>query len=268
MTSQSAYRLRRHFDAQGFRLAWDAALDYAIRRLSDAVYARAIHGVAVPHYYKGEVVGEHRRYDERLAMFLLRYRDPARYAKGWDKIEPVDGHEELFAVRLARLMLHLESGTPICPFPCRRRANPTTTRTTSTPRRAVTFVTFRRPPTALAFARDHARLAAPRSRRLAMGLLDGLLGQVAGNVDIQNLAAKVGSIRIVTGRLERSDGRPLPEPPARGVRMPLKRQNEVDREYAVPSPADFPTFLNHAPSNKALGEACEILARKLKEARS
>jgi len=117
MTSQSAYRLRRHFDAQGFRLAWDAALDYAIRRLSDAVYARAIHGVAVPHYYKGEVVGEHRRYDERLAMFLLRYRDPARYAKGWDKIEPVDGHEELFAVRLARLMLHLESGNPDLPIP-------------------------------------------------------------------------------------------------------------------------------------------------------
>ena len=63
VTSQSAYRLRRHFDAQGFRLAWDAALDFAIRRLSDAVYARAIYGVAVPHYYKGEVVGEHRRYD-------------------------------------------------------------------------------------------------------------------------------------------------------------------------------------------------------------
>jgi hypothetical protein len=110
MSTQSAYRLRRHFDAQGFRLAWDAALGYAIRRLSDAVYARAIHGVAVPHYYKGEVVGEHRRYDERLAMFLLRYRDPLHYAKGWDKIEPMNGHEEIYAVRLARMLLHVESG--------------------------------------------------------------------------------------------------------------------------------------------------------------
>jgi len=27
MTSQSAYRLRHHFDAQGFRLVWDAAGD-------------------------------------------------------------------------------------------------------------------------------------------------------------------------------------------------------------------------------------------------
>jgi hypothetical protein len=117
MSVQSAYRLRRHFDAQGFRLAWEAALDYAIRRLSDAVYARAIHGVAVPHYYKGEVVGEHRRYDERLAMFLLRYRDPLRYAKGWDTIEPMHGHEEIYAVRLARTMLHVESGDLDMPMP-------------------------------------------------------------------------------------------------------------------------------------------------------
>ena len=100
MISQSAYRLRRHFDAQGFRLAWDAAFDYAIRRLSDAVMSRAIH-----------------------------------------------------------------------------------------PRRAVTFLTFR-PPFAIAPA--YAILRAPHSGDSAMGLLDGLLGQVAGNVDIQNLAAKVG----------------------------------------------------------------------------
>ena len=44
----------------------------------------------------------------------------------------------------------------------------------------------------LAFAQGHARLPAPRYGRLAMGILDGLLGQVADSVDIQNLAAKVG----------------------------------------------------------------------------
>jgi hypothetical protein len=90
MSSESAYALRRHYDAQAFRLAWDAALDYAIRRLSDAAFSRAIHGVPVPHYYKGELVGEHRRYDERLTQFLLRYRDPLRYAKSLDK-EQYDG---------------------------------------------------------------------------------------------------------------------------------------------------------------------------------
>jgi len=107
MSAESAYRLRRRFDAQGFRLAWDAALDYAIRRLSDAAFSRAIHGVPVPHYYKGEVVGEHRRYDNRLTMFLLRHRDPLHYG-------PIEGaennpHDELFAVRLARYLGEMES---------------------------------------------------------------------------------------------------------------------------------------------------------------
>jgi hypothetical protein len=101
MSTQSAYALRRTFEAEAFRLAWDAALDYAIRRLSDEVISRAINGVPVPHFYKGEQVGEHRRYDERLAMFLLRYRDPLRYARSLDRQE-YEGHDELFAIRLAR----------------------------------------------------------------------------------------------------------------------------------------------------------------------
>jgi hypothetical protein len=126
MTSQSAYRLRRHFDAQGFRLAWDAALDYAIRRLSDAAFSRAIHGVPVPHYYKGEIVGEHRRYDESLTRFLLRYRDPLRYAKSLDG-EKYGGHDEFFAIRLAKLMNHVESGALdlLIPKPERRPRAPT-----------------------------------------------------------------------------------------------------------------------------------------------
>lgn len=71
---------------RGFRAAWENALALAIRRISDGAFSRALHGVVVPHYYKGEVVGEHRRYDERLTMFLLRYRDPMRYAKSLDRL--------------------------------------------------------------------------------------------------------------------------------------------------------------------------------------
>lgn len=107
MSAESAYRLRRRLDARGFRLAWDAALDYAIRRLSDAVYARAIHGVPVPHFYKGEQVGEHRRHNDRLAMFLMRYRDPLRYGQHLDR-KDYEGHDELFAVRLARMISAVE----------------------------------------------------------------------------------------------------------------------------------------------------------------
>lgn len=101
ITPKSAYRLRARIDAQGFRLAWDAALDYAIRRLSDACFSRALHGEPVPHYFQGQQIGEHRRYDNRLAMFLLRYRDPLRYAASLDQMI-YDGHIEGAAIRLSK----------------------------------------------------------------------------------------------------------------------------------------------------------------------
>ena len=101
MSTESAYRLRGRFDAVDFRQAWEAALDYAVERLSDAALSRAINGVAVPHYYKGEVVGEHRRYDERLTQFILRYRAPLTYARHWDRMHVVAGHSEAAAERFA-----------------------------------------------------------------------------------------------------------------------------------------------------------------------
>lgn len=101
MSRHSAYRLRMRVDAQQFRLAWDAALDLAIRRLSDECYSRALSGEAIPHFYKGEQVGEHRRYDNRLAIFLLRYRDPLRYAATLDQMV-YSGHTEQAALAFAR----------------------------------------------------------------------------------------------------------------------------------------------------------------------
>lgn len=86
MSASGAYTLRARPEAQSFRLAWEAALDMAMPRMSDAATSRAIHGVPVPHYYKGELIGEHRRYDERLVMWLLRYRDPVRYGKWLDRV--------------------------------------------------------------------------------------------------------------------------------------------------------------------------------------
>ena len=40
---------------------------------------RAINGVAVPHYYKGELVGEGRWFDNRLLMFMMRQTMTRRY---------------------------------------------------------------------------------------------------------------------------------------------------------------------------------------------
>ncbi len=85
MTATSAYALRRRADAGSFRQAWGIALDYAVDRLSDAVFARAIHGVATPVFYKGERIGERVHYDNKLATFVLRYRDPVRYGAWLDR---------------------------------------------------------------------------------------------------------------------------------------------------------------------------------------
>ncbi|WP_162928214.1 hypothetical protein [Sphingopyxis terrae] len=80
LSATSAYNLRRRPEAHAFRHAWDAAIDCGMRRLVDAALARAVHGVPVPIFYKGEQVGERREYPERLAMFLMRAHDPRRFA--------------------------------------------------------------------------------------------------------------------------------------------------------------------------------------------
>ena len=106
MHRSSAYELRARKSAVSFRAAWDAALDHAVQRIADAAFSRALHGVSRPVFYKGEQVGERRYYDERLIMFMLRYRDPARFGRWRDQMRvdvPADGtarhlHELLASV--------------------------------------------------------------------------------------------------------------------------------------------------------------------------
>ncbi|SFS01686.1 hypothetical protein [Sphingomonas jatrophae] len=79
LSVRSAYRLRRRLGAEAFAAAWDEALVAASRRLAAVAYERAINGVARPVWHKGEQVGEERRYNDRLLMFLLRHGDPLRF---------------------------------------------------------------------------------------------------------------------------------------------------------------------------------------------
>jgi len=111
-SKQSAYRLRMRPEAQAFRLAWDAAIDLAIRVLSDACLGRAIHGIEVPHYFQGELIGTHRRYDNRLAQFLLRYRDPLRYAATLDHMVYA-GHPEGAALRYKTALENIGETAPV-----------------------------------------------------------------------------------------------------------------------------------------------------------
>ena len=77
-----AYLIRRHPQAADFRAAWDAALDIGMRRIEDVAMDRALHGVEVPVYSYGKLVGTRTVYNDRLVMFMLRNRAPDRFTGG------------------------------------------------------------------------------------------------------------------------------------------------------------------------------------------
>jgi hypothetical protein len=79
MTPEGAYALRRHPQGASFAEAWENAQGCGIQRLTDIAIERAIEGVPVPIFYKGEQVGERRWYNDKLLIFALRHHDPDRY---------------------------------------------------------------------------------------------------------------------------------------------------------------------------------------------
>ena len=86
MTPEGAYLLRRHPEAAEFRQAWEAAQALGVQRLEDVAMERALHGVEVPVYHFGAVVGARRVFNDRLLMFLLRNRASKRFK--------ADGHHD------------------------------------------------------------------------------------------------------------------------------------------------------------------------------
>ncbi|MFO6447709.1 hypothetical protein ACLBKU_11240 [Erythrobacter sp. NE805] len=76
---EALYKLRQRPGAEGFRAAWDAALDRGVSRLEDCALARAIEGEEKPILHAGKVVGVERRHNEALVMFFLKTRLPHRY---------------------------------------------------------------------------------------------------------------------------------------------------------------------------------------------
>lgn len=80
MSSEGAYQLRRHPEAGEFRKAWEKALQLGVRQLEDIAMERALHGVEVPVYHFGQIVGTRRVYNDKLLMFLLRNRAPKRFS--------------------------------------------------------------------------------------------------------------------------------------------------------------------------------------------
>jgi len=84
MSRESARKLRRRAGSDAFRDGWDAALDCGYAELEESAMERSKNGVARPIFYQGEQVGEWRYFDERLTMFLLRFRRRHRFGIGCD----------------------------------------------------------------------------------------------------------------------------------------------------------------------------------------
>ena len=107
MSQQSAYALRARPDAVSFRQAWVIAIEHGVGKLADRALARAMEGVAVPIFYKGEKVGERRVFNERLTMFLLRAHDPERFGAWRDRVQQTrpdpDGAAGLFKEAIRRV---------------------------------------------------------------------------------------------------------------------------------------------------------------------
>ena len=84
MSRESVRKLRRRPCGRELRDACDAALDCGYADVEEAAAERSKNGVARPIFYRGEQVGEWRHYDERLTMFLLRFRRRHRFGAGAD----------------------------------------------------------------------------------------------------------------------------------------------------------------------------------------
>ena len=73
MAQANCYALRRAPGAEEFRRAWDAALDFGLRRLKDIAFERAIEGELVPVFAGGKLMGYRRKRNDALLMFCLRH---------------------------------------------------------------------------------------------------------------------------------------------------------------------------------------------------
>lgn len=73
MAQTNCYTLRRAAGAEGFRRAWEAALDFGVARLKDIAFERAVDGYLVPVFVAGKLMGFRRRHNDALLMFCLRH---------------------------------------------------------------------------------------------------------------------------------------------------------------------------------------------------
>jgi hypothetical protein len=96
MSSQSAYRLRRHPDAVEFRDAWDRALEQAGAQLEQVALERALHGEVTTIERGGRTETRTRPCSDRLLILMLERQERAARRRAWAARasfpDPVDFH--------------------------------------------------------------------------------------------------------------------------------------------------------------------------------
>ena len=97
-STDALYKLRQRPGAEGFRAAWDEAIDRGVQRLEDCALQRALKGEERMVVSGGRLLGFERRYNEGLTMFFLRSRRPERY--GVVRVEDLKpGHPQYERIR-------------------------------------------------------------------------------------------------------------------------------------------------------------------------
>lgn len=112
MSRQSAYRLRARLKGEPFDIAWETAFQHGYDALAQAALERALHGVEVPHFHKGELVHVSRKYDERLTVFLLA----ARNAHGAQQLSRYGAASEFWSESWDRLLARIKEGSAFWDF--------------------------------------------------------------------------------------------------------------------------------------------------------
>jgi len=95
---EAIYKLRQRPSAEGFRSAWEAAVDRGVARLEAGALARAIEGEERMVVSAGQCLGTEVRHNEALVMFFLRNRLPARYGKRAQEAEFAPGNPDYDAL--------------------------------------------------------------------------------------------------------------------------------------------------------------------------
>ncbi len=109
VSRQAAYRLKARQRGEPFDIAWETALQDGYDALHQAALERALNGVEVPVYHRGELIGTRRAFDERLTVFLLsKGNKHFRGAGFWG-----ERHRSEWVGRLEHLIDKVRRGAPL-----------------------------------------------------------------------------------------------------------------------------------------------------------